>query len=74
MTFLRPQFIVALVVVAAASFLLAAAPPKAKVSDQVMPAKRRTQIVATAKSLFEPEVKNSVKVGKVKSPFSAGGN
>ena len=38
---------------------------------EVMPARKRAEIVATAKALFEPQVKNSIKVGRVNSPFSA---
>lgn len=49
--------------------LLSAAPLWAA-KDQVMPAKQRLQIVTTAKALFEPEVKNSIKIGRVSSPFA----
>ena len=38
---------------------------------RVMPAKQRAKIVALAQSIFEPQIKNSVKVGRVSSPFSA---
>ena len=37
----------------------------------VMPAKQREKIVALAQALFEPQIKNSVKVGRISSPFSA---
>ena len=37
---------------------------------QVMPARRRAQILATAKALFNPEVKKSIKIGRVENPFS----
>ncbi len=46
------------------------APAAKAAKDQVMPAKQRQQIVMTAKALFEPQVKNSIKIGKVSSPFA----
>lgn len=61
MKFLHASFL--FVAVAAATGLWAA-------KDQVMPAKQRQQIVVTAKALFEPEVKNSIKIGRVSSPFA----
>jgi hypothetical protein len=55
----------------AAAVFAQATPPTKSSASQVMPAKRRQQIVSTARALFEPEVKNSLKVGRVKSPFSS---
>ena len=40
-------------------------------ATQVMPAKQRAKIVALAQSIFDPQIKTSVKIGKVSSPFSA---
>jgi hypothetical protein len=40
-------------------------------NKQVMSARERARIVSTAKALFEPQVKNSLKIGRVQSPFSA---
>jgi len=37
---------------------------------QVMAASKRRQILEVARAIFQPEVKTSVKIGKVNSPFS----
>lgn len=58
-------------VMAMGVLLLGAGTLLAEVEKQVMPRERRARIVATAKALFEPQVKNSLKVGKVNSPFSS---
>lgn len=56
------------------ALLAADAPPAvataSNANKQVMPAKKRAEIVATAQALFEPQVKNSVKIGRVSSPFA----
>lgn len=57
------------------SLMIALLPSLAAASDapankQVMPAKKRAEIVATAKALFEPRVQNSLKIGRVSSPFA----
>lgn len=60
------QIVILFALVAFAGSLWAAE----RVKEQVMPAKQRTQIVTTAKALFEPQVRNSIKIGKVSSPFA----
>ncbi len=60
----KMKLIVALAWLLPAVFLSADEP------RQVMLAKRRTEIIVTAKALFEPQVRNSLKVGKVESPFA----
>ena len=61
-----PQYtLIALTLVFAAAFAFAAD------SKEVMPAYRRTQILATAKALFEPQIRKSLKIGRVSSPFTA---
>jgi hypothetical protein len=60
-----------LLALSATALFAAEASAQSNSLKQVMPALRRAQILATAKALFAPEVKKSIKVGRVENPFGS---